>query len=182
MDKDERSEVREMITTTLSAWHDSTVEREKLIYASLNNIDSHLDKLNGKVASHEKTILENLPHGIQHCPQANVIQEIHDKMIEDKGANQQRLKIGTHKQVTFNNVFTIISTILLLAGLVISYLLGKKDDEKLNTKIDNFGTPIIINTRTGQPSQLNPYDSLKFYRDGEFKSTYKDTLNGTNTH
>jgi hypothetical protein len=83
MTQTDRSEVREMIKGILSGWHDSTVEREKLIYLSLNNIDSHLEKLNGKVSSHEKTILENLPHSIAHCPQTQTIKEIHDAMVEN---------------------------------------------------------------------------------------------------
>lgn len=175
MTPQDRSEVREMIQGVLSGWNDATVQREKLILLSLNNIDSHLDRLNGKVAAHEKTILENLPHGIQHCTQTEAIQEIHDIMIEDKGIKIAQKRAGTHSQATFNNVFTIISTVLVLIGLVVSILMGRKADAELKEQIDNFGTPVIVNSR-GYIVPLPAGDSLKYFRDGEYQNSYKDSI------
>ena len=175
MNAADHKETRAMISDVLTPWLKASEDREKNIYLALNNIDRHLDKLNGKVSEHEKTILQNLPHTADHCAKANVIDEMHDAIIEYKGAAKQKLKTGTHKQATFNNVFTIISTLLVLAGLIITFILGNRADEALNEKIDNFGTPVIINSR-GEITRLPIGDSLKFYRDGSYNSTYTDSI------
>lgn len=182
MTAEDRSEVREMIVTVLGSFHETNVERdkatelrEKLIYASLNNIDNHLDKLNSKVAAHERTILENLPHSAVHCVKAEVIQEIHDQMITNEILKAVKEKSGSHKQVTFNNVFTVLGFIVVLAGVIISIIIGKKDINNIEERIDNFGTPVIINSR-GEIGRLPYGDSLKYYRDGEYKDSYKDSV------
>ena len=84
MTQKDRTEVREMITTTLSGFHSDTVLREITTNKSLDKIEKHLEKLNDKVAKHEETILKNLPHTIAHCNQKKVIQEIRDNMISRK--------------------------------------------------------------------------------------------------
>jgi len=182
MTGEDRSEVREMIVTVLNGFHKSNVERdkqtelrEKLIYASLNNIDGRLDKLNGKVSEHEKTILENLPHSIAHCNQSDSIKELHDAMIITKGEKQGKASVSSHKQVSFNNLFTVLGFLAVIAGLIITTIIGRNDNKKIETRIDNFGTPVIINQR-GEITRLPEGDSLKYYRDGEFKDSYKDSM------
>lgn len=81
MDTQERTEVREMIIDILGGYHAEMKAQGQLTNLSLNSIDHRLDKLNGAVARHEKTIAENLPHTTANCAQKTVIQEIHDNMI-----------------------------------------------------------------------------------------------------
>ena len=84
MTQQDRSEVREMIHGILSGWEAQTVAREDLISMSLQNIDSHLGKINGKVQEHERIIIKNIPHTIDHCPQDATIKEIRDNMVSGK--------------------------------------------------------------------------------------------------
>jgi len=48
---------------------------------TLEGINHRLDKLNGKVAEHEKLINQHLPHKINDCVQADTIIEIRDNMV-----------------------------------------------------------------------------------------------------
>ena len=91
-----------------------------------------------------------------------------------QGEARGESKVSTRNQVNFNNAISIISAILILVGIIATYLTSKKDNQALDDKINNLGTPVIINSR-GLPSRLPPGDSLKFFRDGEFKSTLKDS-------
>lgn len=86
-----RAEVREMLTDILGGYQEAqklrdeaAAKREVLINISLNNIDGHLVKLNGKVAEHEKVINVHLPHTIQHCPQTEAIEELKKTQISAK--------------------------------------------------------------------------------------------------
>ena len=175
MTKEDRTEVRDMIKTTLEGWYKSTEQRETMILKSLDRIDNHLEKLNGKVSEHEKTILQNLPHTADHCAKANVIDEMHDALIKNEGENTYRLKIGTRKQVTFNNVFTIISTIILFITLVVTYILGYKADKRLNTKVDDLGKPVVTNPR-GEKVNLPDGYSLKMWPNDFVDSVSKDSV------
>jgi len=107
---------------------------------------------------------------------AVVVQSAFEKyQAESAGVKKGKEESSTQGQVTFNNIVNIIGTILVVIGLIITVLMGKRRDEKLNNKIDNFGTPVIINSR-GQIDNLPAGDSLKFYREGGFKDTYKDSV------
>lgn len=77
----DRNEVREMIVATLGGWHSETVIREVTTNKALDKIEKHLEQLNGKVAAHEKTLNQNIPHTIDKCAQSGAIQEIRDSMI-----------------------------------------------------------------------------------------------------
>ena len=81
---EERGEIRDMIHGILSGWHAETVAREEVTNVHLKNIEDHFRRLNGSVAKHEKTINENLPHSVVHCPQAIKIKELEDNMITSK--------------------------------------------------------------------------------------------------
>ena len=89
---------------------------------------------------------------------------------EEKGAD----KASTKGQVNFNNLISIIGTILVIIGLIITVITTRRADEVLQDKINDLGTPVIVNPR-GVPQQLPVGDSLKFFRDGEFKSTIRDS-------
>ena len=84
MTQKDRTEVREMIETTLGGWHSETVLREVTTNKALDNIDKHLGKLNGTVGKHQTAIDQNLPHTVANCVQTKVIREIRDNMISRK--------------------------------------------------------------------------------------------------
>jgi hypothetical protein len=106
---------------------------------------------------------------------ALMVQSAFDKyQAESAGVEKGKEKVSTAKQVNFTNIINIIGTILVVIGLVISVLVGKNERAKIEQRIDSFGTPVILNSR-GEIDKLPVGDSLKFFRDGKFKSTYKDT-------
>lgn len=112
MNQQDRSEVREMIATTLEGWHTETVIREITTNKSLDNIDKHLENLNGKVASHEKIINVNLPHTSAHCAQTATIQKIHDNMITSK-AVRNAIIIGIASTGTLISIAFILYKVFI---------------------------------------------------------------------
>ena len=84
MTQNDRTEVREMIETTLGGWHSETVIREVTTNKSLDKIEKHLEGINSKVQKHQTVIDQNLPHTVTNCVQADTIQEIRDNMISRK--------------------------------------------------------------------------------------------------
>jgi broad specificity polyphosphatase/5'/3'-nucleotidase SurE len=56
--------------------------RDFVMQQSLNKIDEHLGRLNGKVAEHEKILNINIPHTIDKCPQDRKINDIHDEVVK----------------------------------------------------------------------------------------------------
>lgn len=118
MSPEDRNETRQMIVDVLAPMveriegrdilmNKQIESRDTLMNVTLNNmdgklgkIDVHLEKLNGKVAEHEKIlnshslsdmdemmedhdkiISKNIPHSILHCAQATTIKGLHDNMI-----------------------------------------------------------------------------------------------------
>ena len=99
--ENERNEIRTMLHEVIDPWQSIVDRNDRETNITLNNIDSHLDKLNSKVAEHEKTINVNLPHTIQHCPQNALVQK-----LENDRLTRQSLK---------NIVVTVIGS---FAGLL----------------------------------------------------------------
>ncbi len=60
---------------------------------NFHEIRGRLDKLNGSVARHEKVINENIPHSIDHCPQAGTIKDLQENLITGK-AIKKTIYIG----------------------------------------------------------------------------------------
>jgi hypothetical protein len=121
MDIQERNEVRTMMNDIIEPLRGEVLSQSKLTNLSLNNIDSHLEKLNGKVARHEKLINENLPHTTANCPQHTVIQEIHDallsddavaKALKDKEGEELRAKNMATKKI--NDIWQKIVWVVLI--------------------------------------------------------------------
>jgi len=149
------------------------------IHDRLDKIEIQTSRTNGNVTHLEKEIEEQEKELIKHassCPKGKEIQDIHDAMIKEVGKEEVKIKLGTHKQVTFNNILSIIGTLLVLIGLIISVITSKRADNNLKRQIDNLGTPVIVNPR-GITNPFPAKDSLelKFYRDGEFKDGIRDT-------
>ncbi len=84
MDSTDRAETRQMIIDLLEPYHRDVMYQARLTNVSLNQIDSHLSKLNGSVSKHEKLINDNLPHTVANCAQKDILQRINDRMISKK--------------------------------------------------------------------------------------------------
>lgn len=154
MTQNDRSEVREMIQGVLSGWHDATAEREKLIYLSLNNIDSHLEKLNGKVNLHEKTILKNLPHSIDHCLQVGTIKKIRDVVIENRGGKRVW-------RITWERGVTIVTLIVGFVMMWQGYKSLKHDTSATKLEIQVTNDAILQRQTRGQYFDPFVSDTIK---------------------
>ena len=111
MTQQDRGEVREMIHGILSGWEAATIAREDLIGSSLKNIETHLAKINGKVAEHEKILNINIPHTIDKCPQKGTIQEIRDNMITNKGITKAVVIAITASSALVTVIFIVIKLV-----------------------------------------------------------------------
>jgi hypothetical protein len=133
-----------------------------------DNIFSKLTEIHGSLNEYHKETKEAKDTAL-------TVKSAFDKYeAEASGIKKGQSESSTQGQVKFNNIITVVSTLLVLFGLIISVLVGRNERKNIEKRIDNFGTPVILNSR-GQIDQLPAGDSLKFFRDGEFKSTYKDT-------
>jgi len=79
--ENERNEIRTMLHEVIDPWQAIVDRNDRETNISLNNIDAHLDKLNSKVAEHEKVINVHLPHTIQHCAQSAIIDKLNQDMV-----------------------------------------------------------------------------------------------------
>jgi hypothetical protein len=141
-------------------------ERQENIFLKLSDIHVSLDNYHKETQEAKETAL--------------TVKSAFDKYESEAiGRKKGKDELSTQGQVRLNNVITVISAIVMVATLIFSSLDNKeegiKNKEQIVNKIDNFGTPVILNSR-GQIDELPAGDSLKFFRDGEFNSTYKDTI------
>jgi len=140
MNTQERTEVREMIKSTLEGWNEATATREKLINISLNSIDAHLAKLNGKVSEHEKIINQNIPHTVALCPQAKIIEELKEWQAEQDGVETaeesfiKRSQIAdtlarTEKRDRRQFMFNVITAILTIVAISITLYFSSQSNQ-----------------------------------------------------
>jgi len=110
MTQKEQSEVHGMINEILSSWNRETVLRETLIHQSLNNIDKHLEKLNGSVATNIKDIQQLKINEVEHvinCPVMPKVEKISEDLEE------------YHFIKKYPKILLVVIAILVL-GLIIS--------------------------------------------------------------
>ena len=102
---------------------------------------------------------------------SGIVKDLHEESVGVKAV----LKTQAEKKVNWINMaMLIVATIGMIVTAIFSY--KGNEQSKINTnKIDNFGTPVIVNPR-GLIVPLPAGDSLKFFRDMEFKDNYKDTI------
>lgn len=81
---DKYAEIKDILHDILGGYQARNESALETINISLDKIDKHLEKLNGKVAEHEKVINVNLPHNIALCPQADNIKSLQENMITSK--------------------------------------------------------------------------------------------------
>jgi hypothetical protein len=104
MNSQDRAETRLMLHDVLEGWEKNTAHRDNMLLMSLEKIDKHLEKLNGKIAEHEKTLNQELPHTIANCPQQEQIQSLRDNLISAKA-----IKRAIYSSVIITGtLFTII--------------------------------------------------------------------------
>lgn len=84
MEPIERNEVRDMIALHFETFRKELDRRDIVLLVSLERIDKHLEKLNGKILEHELKIANALPHTIANCPQQDKIIELRDNMLTTK--------------------------------------------------------------------------------------------------
>lgn len=99
-----------------------------------------------------------------------VVNELHNASIGTK-AIEKSIK---EKR---NEFIKVASFIVGALALVLTAYFSYKDNQSSKIsiqKLEDFGVPVIINPR-GAPSKLAPGDSLKFYRNGEFKNGIRDS-------
>src|ERR1035437_503676 len=92
---------------------------------------------------------------------------------EEKGLS----KSSSRKQVNFNNIISIVGTIVIVVGLIITLLQVTKNNKQITTntqKIENLRTPVIVDSR-GAKTPLPKGDSLTYYGNDGFKN-FKDTV------
>jgi len=149
----------------------------KEVHYRLDKIELQTTRTNGNVTHLEKEMEEEKRDLLEHalsCPKGIEIQEIHDAMVEGKGVKIGKTEASTKGQVAFSNIISIAGTLLVIIGLIVTVITSKRADEVLQQKINDLGTPVIVNDR-GAVVPLQKGDSLKFYRDGEFKEGLRDS-------
>ena len=134
MTPQDRTEVREMLVSILQGWHSDTVIRETNTEKALNKIETHLEKLNGKVYEHEKLIGQLKIEGVQHlvnCPVAPKVEEITKDINEIKS----NLKNEANNGLKFRSN----STLLLMAiGIMVSIIMAGWNIHKSDTKTNDI--------------------------------------------
>jgi hypothetical protein len=143
--------------------------RDFVMQQSLNKIDEHLGRLNGKVAEHEKILNINIPHTIDKCPQNDTIINLHDGMVK-----LLAIKDEDHNKYTRNWQRT--GVIVAIFAVIITAYLGIKNSNKQYAKIrEELREDIRISTQPAMISRggmfYDPidgrtylFDSVKIYK------------------
>lgn len=108
----DREEVRTMLEDILTGWRQGYENHISHTNLNLEKIEKHLEKLNGKVAEHEKIIDQNLPHNISHCPQSGTIKNLEDNMITSKALKTYLAGSVTVIAAIFSVIYVIFEIIL----------------------------------------------------------------------
>jgi hypothetical protein len=74
---------------------------------TLDGINHRLDKLNGKVAEHEKIINRHLPHTMNDCTQVNTIKEIRDNMVSSQNVQKYLSRAIGGAAAVFSIIFIV---------------------------------------------------------------------------
>jgi hypothetical protein len=106
--------------------------RDFVMQQSLNKIDEHLGRLNGKVAEHEKILNINIPHTIDRCPQNDTIMGLHDGMTK-----LLAIKDEDHNKHTRNwqRVGVIVAAISVTALIFFGFRNSNKQYAKMREEL-----------------------------------------------
>jgi hypothetical protein len=147
MTQKDRSEIREMIHGILSGWHATTTAQNDITNASLGEIKDHLVKINGKVAEHEKVINVNLPHHIALCPQRDAIEDLKIWKEQEEAKENELIHQEHIKTRNWTKIMNIISIVIAFLAMLFGYIKLENNQETLNQKVNDLGTPVLINPR-----------------------------------
>jgi hypothetical protein len=95
---------------------------------------------------------------------------------EVKLLEESREKTKAEKRAELLKFIEVISIIIAAIGLIITSWFsfhGSQEVMANSKKIDDLGTPVIVNSRG--LTTLPQGDTLKFFRDGKFKNTMRDS-------
>jgi len=81
-------------------------------------------------------------------------------------------KLKVQRQSNRAKWFQIVTILITFAGIVISALIGFKNDNNLERRIDNLGVPVITNPR-GQKIDLPEGSSVKMFPNDFINDTVK---------
>lgn len=150
MTPNDRTEVREMIHSTLEGWEKATVARESMTLIALEKIEGHLRKINGSIASHDKIINANLPHNISLCPQAPVIEEIRDTIIKSSTKEKTLQEIKADKRLEWAKWIQTGMFIIGAVALIYTAYNTHKNNKmsgQIESKVESLGEPVVISPR-----------------------------------
>jgi len=83
----DKEDIQEMLTTAISHIKEVQSEVMKGVNGSLTRIEEQTTKTNGRVTALEK----QLPHTISNCPHTNIINELRDSSVENKGVKSWKM-------------------------------------------------------------------------------------------
>jgi hypothetical protein len=141
----------------------------------LEKLEAHAARTNGRVHDLENKLIvvekDILTHPMR-CNKAKDIDKINIK-VDDvvKDLEEYRMLKKYPKLIVIVITFLVIG-ILISAYGTFKTIHSEKAIKIVDQRVENLGTPTIVGSR-GEIKQLPPGDSLKFFRDGEFKDTMK---------
>lgn len=126
----------------------------KLMNAHFENIHDRLEaieiqttKTNGTVQHHEKVILENLPHSVINCPQADKIDQIEKVLIGDDAVIRQKKMDKKEEHAKAIRLIMVAGIVVTIFISIFSFISNKHNIGQLKTEVDMINTP--VKTRGG---------------------------------
>jgi hypothetical protein len=135
------------ITKSLTEFHEKTEKNAKAAATAISAIEKY------------KLESESYSKGIE-------VEKEQKRVAEALAARQAKDK--------WQKVFWVIGAIVGLVSIWVAVYFGIRNNEQSaanGAKIENLGTPVTVSR--GQIVPLPPGDTIKFYRDGQFKDSMK---------
>lgn len=101
----DKEDIQEMLTTAISHIKEVQAEVMKNVNGSLIRIEEQTKKTNGRV-----TVLESqLPHTAMNCPHTNIINELRDASVENKGVKNWKMAALVIGSAFFGAIVSVIA-------------------------------------------------------------------------
>jgi hypothetical protein len=131
-------------------------ERLEAIEKDLAEVRVQTTKTNGRVTELETEVHSELPHTKDGCPQKDIIEEMHDKIMTEEVVEKTDKERKAENRAEWIKWLQTIGIIIAATTLIITAIrLGKGQEkimvnqEVLKDKQDNLGIPFVINKRGG---------------------------------
>lgn len=150
-------------------------DQSTITHEWLSKLESHAERTNGRVRDLENKLVvveKDLLSHPMHCDKGKDIDKIESKVEAVVNDLEEYRIFKKYPRLV------LILVAALLIGLFLSIYAtfkGMDDDDIkqfIKQEFENIGTPIIVNQR-GEITNLPAGDSLKYYRNGEFKDFEK---------